>query len=102
MGGAPQRDFLLASPAAADQDAATISIDQLLNLSRKATGSNHPSVSSLGPAADHPKSLPAAFHQDDGDLWLLEIRLPPPRWTRRPPPRSLGPSLGGSSRHPYG
>src|SRR5260370_42692666 len=76
MGGAPQRDFLLASPAAADQDAATISIDQLLNLSRKDTGSNHPSVWSLDPAEDHPKSLPAAFHQDDGDLWLVVCRLP--------------------------
>src|SRR5260370_8526295 len=95
MGGAPQRDFLLASPAAADQDAATISIDQLLNLSRKATGSNHPSVWSLGPAEDHPKSLPAAFHQDDGDLWLLEFRLPLQEGTARPSPSSMAPALIG-------
>lgn len=76
MGVAPQRDFLLASPAAVDQDAATISIDQTMNLSRKATGSNHPSVWSLGPPEDHPKSLPSVFHLEDGDLWLVEFSLP--------------------------
>ena len=73
MGVAPQRDFVLASPAAADQDPATISIDQTMALSRKATGSNHPSVWSLAPAEDHPKSLPSVFHLDDGDLWLVEF-----------------------------
>lgn len=76
MGVAPQRDFVLASPAADDQDAATLTIDQTLALSRKATGSNHPSVWSLGPPEDHPKSLPSVFHLDDGDLWLVEFQLP--------------------------
>lgn len=76
MGVAPQRDFLLASPASEDQDAATLTIDQTLALSRKATGSNHPSVWSLGPPEDHPKSLPSVFHLDDGDLWLTEFQLP--------------------------
>lgn len=76
MGVAPQRDFVLASPAAADQDPSTLTIDQTLALSRKATGSNHPSVWSLAPAEDHPKSLPSVFHLDDGDLWLVEFRLP--------------------------
>jgi hypothetical protein len=75
MGVAPQRDFVLASPAAADQDAATLTIDQTLALSRKATGSNHPSVWSLAPAEGHPKSLPSVFHLDDGDLWLVEFPL---------------------------
>ena len=97
MGVASQGDFLLASPAAADQDAATISIDQLLNLSRKATGSNHPSVWSLGPAEDHPKSLPAAFHQDDGDLWLVEFRLPLQDGTAGPSPESMALVVVGSA-----
>ncbi len=97
MGVAPQRDFLLASPAAADQDAATIGIDQLLNLSRKATGSNHPSVWSLSPAEDHPKSLPAAFHQDDGDLWLVEFRLPLQTGTAGPSPVSMALVVVGSA-----
>lgn len=76
MGVAPQRDFVLASPAADDQDATALTIDQTLALSRKATGSNHPSVWSLGPPEDHPKSLPSVFHLDDGDLWLVEFQLP--------------------------
>lgn len=76
MGVAPQRDFVLASPAAADQDPSALTIDQTLALSRKATGSNHPSVWSLAPSEDHPKSLPSVFHLDDGDLWLVEFQLP--------------------------
>lgn len=76
MGVAPQRDFVLASPASSDQDAATLTLDQTLALSRKATGSNHPSVWSLAPPEDHPKSLPSVFHLDDGDLWLVEFSVP--------------------------
>ena len=76
MGVAPQRDFVLASPASADQDPATLTIDQTIPLSRKATGSNHPSVWSLTPPEDHPKSFPSVFHSDDGDLWLVEFQLP--------------------------
>lgn len=76
MGVAPQRDFVLASPAAADQDAATLTIDQTIALSRKATGSNHPSVWSLAPPEDHPKSLPSVFHLDDADQWLVEFSVP--------------------------
>src|SRR2546422_9694594 len=40
---APQRDFLLATPAAADPSPANITRDEALNLSRKTTGPNHPS-----------------------------------------------------------
>jgi len=76
MGVAPQRDFVLASPAAADQNPSALTIDQTLALSRKATGSNHPSVWSLAPPEDHPKSLPSVFHLDDGDLWLVQFQLP--------------------------
>lgn len=75
MGVAPQRDFVLASPAAADQDASTLTIDQTIALSRKATGSNHPSVWSLAPPEDHPKSLPTILHLDEGDQWLVEFSL---------------------------
>lgn len=76
MGVAPQRDFLLASPTSADHDPATLTFDQTIALSRKATGSNHPSVWSLAPPEDHPKSLPSVFHLDDGDLWLVEFSVP--------------------------
>ena len=76
MGVAPQRDFVLASPAAADQDAATLTLDQAMALSRKATGSNHPSVWSIAPPEDHAKSLPSVFHLDEGDQWLVEFSVP--------------------------
>lgn len=89
MGVAPQRDFVLASPAAADQDPSTLTLDQTLALSRKATGSNHPSVWSLAPPEDHPKSLPSVFHLDDGDLWLVEFPLPLPGATGSPLPMAL-------------
>jgi hypothetical protein len=75
MGVAPQRDFLLASPAAADQDPATLTLDQTLTLSKKATGSSHPSVWSLSSAESSPKALPSVFHLDDGDMWLVEFQV---------------------------
>jgi len=76
LGVAPQRDFLLASPAAADPDPASLTFDQTVALSKKATGANHPSVWSLSPAEDNPKALPSVFHVDDGDLWLVEFQVP--------------------------
>ena len=75
-GVAPQRDFLLASPASADQSADTVSRDATLALSRKATGTNHVSVWSLAALDSPPASLPAMAHQEDGDMWLLEFRAP--------------------------
>jgi hypothetical protein len=75
QGVAPQRDFLLASPAADDQSVAVLSVNDLINLSKKVTGANHASVWSLGPVEDQPKALPAINHQDDGDLWLVEFPL---------------------------
>ncbi len=80
QGVAPNRDFLLLSPAAADADPATISREALLALSRKAVGGGHPSPWSL-PAADAPSSsagpaLPRLSHQDDGDLWILQFSVP--------------------------
>jgi len=74
QGVAPQRDFLLASPASADQGANAISRDATLALSRKATGTSHPSVWSLAALDSAPASLPAMAHQEDGDMWLLEFR----------------------------
>ena len=74
LGVAPQRDFLLAAPAAADQTPETVSRDAALNLGRKTTGTNHPSVWSLVGVEGQPASLPAVTHQEEGDLWLLEFR----------------------------
>jgi hypothetical protein len=48
QGAAPQRDFLLLTPIAVDKDlAAKPSFDQLMEMSRKASGTPHPSVFSF-------------------------------------------------------
>ncbi len=76
LGVAPQRDFLLASPAAADQNPANITRDAMLDLSRKTTGASHPSPWSLATQERDLGGLPAVVHQDDGDLWVLKFRVP--------------------------
>lgn len=77
---APDRDFLLLSPAAADPDPATIPPRDLINLSRKASGTGHPSVWSLPQVDNPPASTPSLAHVEDGDLWVLYFRaqLGPP------------------------
>ena len=74
-GVAPQRDFLLAAPAAADPSPVNITRDEALNLSRKTTGTNHPSVWSIAAGGDAAGAVPTLNHQEDGDLWLLELRV---------------------------
>jgi len=52
LGVAPNRDFLLLVPAAADTDPdAVFKFDEMVNLSRKATGTRHPGPLSLVQAA---------------------------------------------------
>jgi hypothetical protein len=75
QGVAPNRDFLLISPAAADADPATISLDVLLNLSRKSIGAGHPSVWSLPTTDSAPAALPRVKHQEDGNLWVLQFAV---------------------------
>jgi hypothetical protein len=77
QGVSPYRDFLLAVPAALDTSDATISTDDLLKLSRKASGTGHPSVWSLVPADNAPATLPAIAHQqEDTDLWIVFFQAP--------------------------
>ena len=48
QGVAPQRDFLVMSPAALDQAAAPVAkFDDLMNMSRKVSGTPHPAVLSM-------------------------------------------------------
>ena len=77
---APNRDFLLLAPAASDPDPMTISPAHLIMLSRKASGTGHPSVWSLLEADSPPTSVPSLVHIEDGDLWVLSFRaqLEPP------------------------
>jgi hypothetical protein len=76
QGVSPYRDFLLAVPAALDTSAAPITTDSLLKLSRKASGTGHPSVWSLVPADSAPATLPGIAHQEDGDLWVAFFQAP--------------------------
>lgn len=75
LGAAPILDFVLLVPAAEDtKDAdAIMSSSEVVALSRKASGTNHPAVISLAspPAADSSPTL----EKDDLDHWVLKVRL---------------------------
>ncbi len=73
QGVAPQRDFVIAAPASADQSPATVTRDATIDLGRKTTATNHPSVWSLAPA-EGSSDRPAVEHVEDGDLWVLHFR----------------------------
>ena len=75
LGVAPQRDFLLAAPAAADASPANVTREEALDLSRKASGTKHPSVWSLPAAEGDPVSLPVLTHQEQEDHWVLKFRV---------------------------
>lgn len=75
LGVAPNRDFLLLIPAASDADpAATFTPDQLVQLSRKASGTPHPAPLSLIQAEG---GTAPAVSKDDEEHWVLSagIRL---------------------------
>lgn len=76
QGVAPQRDFLLAIPAAVDRDAANISESQTIEQSRKATVTNHPSVWSMSPGAGDPGAAPSISHDTDDDWWIVQFTVP--------------------------
>lgn len=71
QGAAPQRDFLLVAPAAIDQDAkAAPNFEQLVDMSRKATGTPHPGVFSFW------KSDGAAGLAKQGENdWVLTAKI---------------------------
>jgi hypothetical protein len=75
LGVAPQRDFLLLSPAAADSAAPPVPPPALYDLSRKASGAGHPSVLSLGPGEGGPETLPALVHLEEENHWVLHFKL---------------------------
>ncbi len=72
LGVAPNRDFLLLVPAAADTDpAADLKFDEVVQMSRKATGTNHPGPLSLTQASG---STPA-LTKDAEDHWIFSGTL---------------------------
>lgn len=70
-----QRDFLLAIPAAADQDPANVSEAQTIELSKKTTGSAHPSPWPLFPGEGDATAAPAVKHDTDDDLWIAQFTV---------------------------
>jgi hypothetical protein len=72
QGAAPQRDFLVLSPAANDKDLnATPAFDALMDMSRKASGTPHPAVLSFWKAdADSP----GLSKQGESD-WVLQTKM---------------------------
>ena len=72
QGAARQRDFLLLSPASEDRDpAATLKLETLLALSRKASASAHPAILSIW----RPATEAAGFGEQGDSDWVLETRL---------------------------
>ena len=73
MGVAPARDFLLMVPAASDPGPdASLNYDQLIALSKKATGTNHPAPLDL--AAPEAQSFPAVYENSEGHT-LVAVKL---------------------------
>jgi hypothetical protein len=74
LGAAPILDFVLLVPAAEDtKDAdAVMTTEEVVALSRKASGTNHPAVIDL---ASPPAAVPnAMLEKDDLDHWVLKVK----------------------------
>jgi hypothetical protein len=70
LGAAPNRDFLLAIPAASDKDpSVTFKSEELVTMSARATGTKHPSPLSLA-ETDKGPSTPTVS-RDDQDHWIF-------------------------------
>ncbi len=72
LGVSPNRDFLLLVPTASDSDPdAAFKFDQLVELSRKATGTRHPGPLSLvQPSGKEPK-----LSKNDQDQWIFSATI---------------------------
>ena len=73
MGVAPQRDFVLLSPAGEDSGAAAMAPSDLLAFSRKASGGGHVSVWRL--EATEAAGEPALVHREEENLWVLHCAV---------------------------
>lgn len=70
-GAAPQRDFLLLAPAAADRDPnQTPAFDALVSLSKQASLTRHPAVLSVRKAATDAREF-----SQHGDDWVLQTSV---------------------------
>jgi hypothetical protein len=76
MGASPIRDFLLLTPAAEDSSGpdAEIAFDELMKMSRKTTGANHPGVILMGLPPESAEG--SALFQDDMGHWIYKAQVP--------------------------
>lgn len=72
MGVNPYPDFVLLSPAAVDTQTESLKLEDLLTLSRQASGTAHPAVMSLVPIKG--ASFPSLV-QDGQGHWVLQVKL---------------------------
>ena len=73
LGVSPSRDFALLLPPASDHDPSSqMKFEEVVSLSRKATGTNHPGPLSLVQAG---ATIPGLSH-DDQDHWVFSVRVP--------------------------
>ena len=73
LGVAPNRDFVLLTPAQSDPDPnAKFKFQELVDMSAKTAGTKHPSPLSL-PPADKPS--PGTVAKDDQDHWIFTASL---------------------------
>ena len=72
LGVSENRDFALLIPVAADSDPNTVlKFDEMVTMSRKATGSQHPGPSSLVQAS----GSAAAVSKDEAERWVFSAAL---------------------------
>ena len=71
LGTAEYRDFLILVQAAEDKSAAKLTQEQVMDLSKKVSGSTHPSILSLLPPQKGRDKLPMMVHQDTLELEVL-------------------------------
>lgn len=76
IGTSDLADFLVAIPAAKDEDPATITdLDQLVQLSAEASGTTHPAIFSLQPV--EAKQDAATLTRDEArEFWILQVNTP--------------------------
>ena len=74
LGAAPIPDFALLVPASEDtkDPDAVMSTDEVVALSRKASGTNHPAVINLASPPAAPSS--AMLEKDDMEHWVLKVK----------------------------
>jgi hypothetical protein len=71
---APHQDFALLVPAAADKSAEPVELKELVKLSLKATGSDHPGIMLLFPHHGKEEKPELADHKDD--IKTIRLRRP--------------------------